>query len=472
MNTFPTLPENTKCSVRHLLCVLPRSPSVSPPFVNPNHLKPSPTLSNTMDEVDVVMTRGHKEEEEEEHAGVGTRTPRLAVFINPPLSISYGRVLDSASTCRFDSGPQAVTEEEINAVMRMIAVTTEMMHAAALVEQRTDAWHALRRNRVGASSTYAFLGAYDKTPQSKVMKDMMWGSDAGGAVTSFAMRQGTLNEPKCEAAAIASWRAEADAAAAEGRVPAVVSVEVVHEGTLICSRWPFLNASIDGVCIVKYANGKWDCWGCEWKCPQMRRGYQGQVPVQYYWQQQQQMALYDVSGHLRELLEERGVDMDKDMVDGWKWRSMFAVWRPPNLLIQRQWVPYHKEAFLEHAERVRHVYRTQYAPRLVHKQRGLLEPPAINWHPPLDVWTEAGGVREATAGATEGRCSPRDGVSNDGEDVEEGFTLDDMKTFLSGLSASEAIDGKDEVAFDGTGVDMGAHRASERAFDGVGIDMG
>lgn len=435
-------------------------------------------------------SHGGKVEEEQEGGDGAAQSARVrsrvTVFINPPLTLSYGPPLDSASTRRFDQGAQAVTPEEVDAIMEMIAVTLQDTRDAAAVLQRTDAWHALRRNRVGASSTYAFLGMFDKATQAQIMISMMWGSLNAA---TFAMRMGTLNEPKCEAAAIASWRAEAEKKAAAGTAPALASLEVVHEGTLICERWPFLNASIDGVCIVKYVDGTCDAWGCEWKCPQKRSGYGGQVPVQYYWQQQQQLALYDVSGHLRELLAARGIDMDRDMVPGWKWRSMFAVWRPPNVLLQRQWVPYHKAAFLEHAERVRHVYATQYAPRLVHKMRGILKEGEIDWHPTLRVRTGVGGGTQIFEGEEEGGgASAREGTASppppmpplmsDSDEEAGEFTAEALTTFLGQWEDGAQHKPAGEVVFNGAGVDMGGggHGASAVVppvlFDGAGVDMG
>lgn len=323
-----------------------------------------------------------KEGDKEEHL----------IFIDPPLHIHTEKVMTPVFLDPRASGPP-VSDQEIADLVATLNVSATEMRRLASAEQRTPEWHAARRNRIGASRSYAATGKFYKAPYAEVVEGCLWGSTLAA---SFACKHGTEKEPLCEAAAIEGYKAQVNAKVreenaalqAQGRtgefVPHIVDIQVAHEGTLIWPRHPMFNASIDGVAFVRYSDGKWDCFGCEWKCPLIKHGYRGSVPVEYYWQMQQQLTIYEDSGHLMYMLTERGINVETDMVPGWKWRSMFGVWQN-GIIIQRQFVPFDKPAFMAHAQKVRHIYMTQYMPRWVRKERGEVQCPCIDWAPDIHV---------------------------------------------------------------------------------------
>lgn len=276
---------------------------------------------------------------------------------------------------------QTITEADVQAFLDSLSVTRDDVLHAVHVKQRSPEWLRLRLDRIGASVSHAFRGTTTKCTWSDTATAMLFGS--GNLSASFACSHGTRNEPRCEAAAIEDYYRETNAAAIAANAPTIDDYTMVHEGTLIWPRHPMFNASTDGIAIVKFTDGKYDCFACEWKCPLSPQGYSGKVPIEYYYQMQQQLTIYKDSGHLEYLLKQRGIDMSKDMVDGWKWRAMFGVWH--KVLIHRQFIAHNEEAFMKHVQYVRDIYIQHYAPRAILRNRGVLRRPCIDVQPDLEI---------------------------------------------------------------------------------------
>ena len=342
---------------------------------------------------------------QEPSSDVGEGDDVQEVFIDPPLHIHESKIIDMDVVDAFANGPSTITQEEMDGVLARLAIDVEEMRKACRVEQRTPQWHAYRKYRVGSSRSYAATGKSYKTPYSHFVGDLLYGSMQDGPV-GFACLQGTRNEPLCEAGALQTYQRDENARCKALHIPAIRHIEVVHEGTLIWPRHPMFNASIDGVAFVQYEDDKWDVFGCEWKCPLMKGGYKGSVPIEYYYQVQQQLTIYEDSGHLYYLMAQRDIDPSQDMVVGWKWRSMFAVWQR-GVILQRQFIPWDKPKFMTHVEEVKALYMKHVVPRIIRMERGEIQFPCIDWAPPLvlddpvDVLSDEDDGQRSITDATE-----------------------------------------------------------------------
>lgn len=309
------------------------------------------------------------------------------IFIDPPLHIEEETPEDK---CKFHAfrhgiGP-AVSEEECQAKWDSLFLSDQEILDATKVEQRSPEWHALRLHRIGASVTYAFLGGCKMNLSPDIMQSMLYGS-AVSTIPTFAMEHGTRCEPLCERDVMRGYVQDENRRAKETGSPRVSQCILEHEGTLIWRRYPMFNASIDGIAFVQYEDGKWDAFGCEWKCPMKKYGYNGVVPVKYYYQMQQQLTIYWDNGHIQRLLRDKGIDLGTDMVEGWAWRSMFGVWQK-GFVLQRQFVPHDPERYMAHAETVVRRYKEHFIPRWVQRDRGDIAMPATDWMPSLHITVE------------------------------------------------------------------------------------
>ena len=310
----------------------------------------------------------------------------IGVFIFPELRIKPSLLPeDPPFDDVFDEtgqGPPVSAEEIREAFEQQVAVTPQFVTDALSFNQGTPEWLKARMNRVGASVFNSWRGVCAEAPRARSMRASMY-LNGGEEEVGFACRQGSRNEPLCEAAALALYQKRENAAAGEDE-PVIKHIDVDHEGTLVWHRFPMFNASTDGIAWVEYSNGKVDVFNCEWKCPLTRGGYGGYVPESYWYQMQQQMTIYRDSRRLHELAKARGWNLERDLVPGWTWRTMFGVYQD-GATIQLQFVQHEEAKYMEEMEKVRHTYMTQYMPRLVRMLRGDVSCPCIDWMPPCDV---------------------------------------------------------------------------------------
>ena len=294
--------------------------------------------------------------------------------------------------CTFQDLPKTWSKGFYEEVMRPLRQHLQVDDAAAEdivnAPQRTPAWFLARKHRCTASRVNAFLGGSMNSTREEAMASMAYTSEERHAPTTFAMRRGTMLESQCEKANImhyiyrsthSAWHTCANKMT---HPPLIDSITVYHEGMAVWKEYPFLGASSDGIAFVKMSNGKWDCFNCEWKCPMKKGGYGGCVPVDYWYQMQQQMGIYWESKRIHKLATSMGISLDMDMVPGWTWRTMFGVFQD-RASIQNQFVPYNKGMFMRMVHAAHHVYWTQYAPRVWMLRKGLISPPSMNFVKPL-----------------------------------------------------------------------------------------
>lgn len=267
--------------------------------------------------------------------------------------------------------PYGVSEEEAAATYeRNTVITAEQQEEAVTADQRTDSWAKYRLDRASASRICSFIGGYGKTDEERKyhQEECMAGMLHGNAVhtllgrNTFAMQQGTKKEPRCEACCKDLLeRMYGDTAE---------SVTMLHEGSLISLSKPWVSASSDGLAIIKLIDGTAEVLNLEFKCP--LGDYGGKVYPQYYAQMQMQMGVYYEEGRLQKLMKEEGVTK---LVKGWKWRTLFCVYRDGVGLTQHNYVDFNPKWFRDVVEKAREIYMGDYVYRMALRDRGDLKPP-------------------------------------------------------------------------------------------------
>ena len=145
-----------------------------------------------------------------------------------------------------------------------LEVTEEDVERIKNMDQRTEGWHAARKNRITASNFGNAAGYSPYIDEEDFLRDMLWNTFQGNA----ACRYGTFYEDFAEAAYKALM-------ASRG-----TPVQVDHTGLIVIKACPYVGVSPDGL-VTKHDGSK---ALLEIKCPYGRgppsggRVYEGVPP--------------------------------------------------------------------------------------------------------------------------------------------------------------------------------------------------
>ena len=233
-----------------------------------------------------------------------------------------------------------LTEDERKFLVNL-TVDESQREQISQYDQRTPEWLKSRVGRLTASRFGACRGHCQYTSHTQALRDMLWGEFKGNMATEW----GTAHEDGAVQVYTEFMRKH------KGLSPE--QFRVTHCGLLVSTQHPWIGVSVDGFVfddsepLVERKKG-----GVEIKCPFGKKLYPF-IPSQYYDQIQGTMGFL-----------------------GLPWWD-FVVWTPTQTQIRRfnfDKVYFDTELF----PRLEQHYMTEYLPRAVMKEKGLLKPGQID----------------------------------------------------------------------------------------------
>jgi len=245
--------------------------------------------------------------------------------------------------------------------LEKLKVDESQREAISQYDQRTDEWKNARKNRLTASRFGAARGHCQYTSHPELLKGMLWGEFQENA----AMKYGVDNEAGAVDLYTKFMRKHKGLTADQFRV--------THSGLLVSIEHPWIGVSVDGFVFDDSEPEGRKKGGAEIKCPYGKKLYPF-IPSQYYDQIQGSMGFL-----------------------GLPWWD-FTVFTPQQTQIRR--VEFDKVYFdQELFPRLEKFYMTEFLPRAVLRDQGLLLPGRID--PVMEIC-----IDEAEESLISGKESP------------------------------------------------------------------
>jgi len=245
-----------------------------------------------------------------------------------------------------------LSDEVVQYVSKM-HVSPEERNKIMNYAQKSAEWLLARKGRVTASVVAVFVGHDPYKSQMSGLKSTLWDTFKGNVYTRWG------NDHEDDGRQVFERYIKQEMAK---RGEPHEQFQITETGLIVSPEHPWIGVSPDGLCWV----GDELVFGLEIKCPQKMYD---QIPPQYYDQIQLTMAVLHIP----------------------TW--YFVVWTPTITKIDRYEFDeaYWSTILLPNLERF---YMCEYAPRLLLKEQGLLQPMGLDKiDPPLDVVCDEPGAK-------------------------------------------------------------------------------
>lgn len=247
-----------------------------------------------------------------------------------------------------------VTQEDIKAFMDALEVSAECAAYVLRIPQRTPEWHFWRKDRLTASNFGKACG-HDHDGPLTLVRDSLYGRDHD-MMAQEMMAYGTLHEDDAfKAAEVLLMR--------EYKALGAVRVWLEDVGLHIPRGTPWCAVSSDGLLHIEWADGRTETLTIEIKCPARQQQFYARTPHKYFDQFTGATALLGLRA------------------------AKFIVWTP--VAIQINHYPFDQDYWDRVLyPKMKAYYETEYVPRKILFDRGVLRDKRLDVTPILNIAPE------------------------------------------------------------------------------------